>query len=76
MWQACPIFAEADQVRRASWEDFGDPGPVDPAPFAYPIKDFYRTDPISRASETMARCSAIGLPSQRQPAPARIGTLG
>ena len=27
------------------------------APFAYPIADFYRTDPISRATPTMAECS-------------------
>jgi NADH dehydrogenase (ubiquinone) Fe-S protein 1 len=26
-------------------------------PFVKPIKDFYRTDPISRASVTMAECS-------------------
>ena len=26
--------------------------------FAYPIKDFYLTNPIARASETMQRCSA------------------
>jgi len=76
MRQACPILAEADQVRRASWEDFGEPGPVDPTSFAYAIKNFYRTDPISRASETMAQCSAICLPLQRQPPPARTGTLG
>ena len=25
---------------------------------AYPIKDFYLTNPIARASETMQRCSA------------------
>jgi NADH-quinone oxidoreductase subunit G len=25
---------------------------------AYPIKDFYLTNPIARASETLARCSA------------------
>ncbi len=31
--------------------------PVEPAPFVYPIADYYRTDPISRASPTMAECS-------------------
>ncbi|KAI8848301.1 hypothetical protein BC829DRAFT_425496 [Chytridium lagenaria] len=30
---------------------------VDTAPFNVPIKDFYMTDPISRASSTMAKCS-------------------
>ena len=47
---AHPIFAETDRVTPAAWGEFGEPGPVDPAPFAYPIADFYRTDPISRAS--------------------------
>ena len=27
-------------------------------PVGYPIKDFYLTNPIARASETMQRCSA------------------
>ena len=50
------------------------PAPVDPAPFVYPIADFYRTDPISRASPTMAECSALfaGNPAT-QP---RTGTHG
>ncbi len=76
MRQAYPIFAETDRVRGASWEAFGEPGPVDPTPFVYPIKDFYRTDPISRASETMMRCSEACLPLQRPQASARIGTHG
>jgi NADH-quinone oxidoreductase subunit G len=29
------------------------------APFACPIKDFYQTNPIARASVTMAECSAL-----------------
>ncbi len=34
-------------------------GAVEAAPFAYPVADFYRTDPISRASPTMAECAAV-----------------
>jgi NADH dehydrogenase (ubiquinone) Fe-S protein 1 len=30
-----------------------------PRPFTYPIADFYLTDPISRASPTMAKCSKV-----------------
>jgi NADH-quinone oxidoreductase subunit G len=52
-----PGFAAVDQVERPPWEPFGQEGPVDPAPFELPIDDYYRTDPISRASETMAHCS-------------------
>jgi NADH-quinone oxidoreductase subunit G len=53
-----PVFAHVDEIVPAAWGAFGAAGPVEPAPFAYPIADFYRTDPISRASPTMAACSA------------------
>jgi NADH-quinone oxidoreductase subunit G len=55
---ANPIFAAPGKVARASWGPFGAPGPVQAAPFASPIANFYMTDPISRTSETMARCTA------------------
>ena len=29
------------------------------APFANPVANFYMTDPISRASVTMARCTEL-----------------
>jgi NADH-quinone oxidoreductase subunit G len=66
--QASPIFAVTDRIVPAAWEPFGEAGPIDPTPFTYPIEDFYRTDPISRASETMARCSELNL-AGRQAAP-------
>ena len=75
MSQAHPILAETDRVGRATWGAFGAPGPVDPTPFVYPIMDFYRTDPISRASETMAQCSEIYL-AQRRQGPVRTGAHG
>ena len=75
MWQACPTLAELDRVAPASWGSFGEPGPVGEEPFEYPIKDFYRTDPISRASQTMARCSELFIP-QAPTATARTGTHG
>jgi NADH-quinone oxidoreductase subunit G len=62
-------------VTRASWGPFGETGPVSADPFAYPIADFYRTDPISRASHTMARCSELFVDGRRQ-APPRTGTHG
>ena len=34
-------------------------GKISSAPFASPIKDFYMTNPIARASRTMAECSAV-----------------
>jgi NADH-quinone oxidoreductase subunit G len=71
--QAHPTFAETDRVGGSHWGEFGQPGPVDSAPFAYPIADFYRTDPISRASATMAECSDIFLVHHGE-LPARTGT--
>ena len=35
-------------------------------PFASPIGNFYMTDPISRASETMAECAAAFLSEPRK----------
>jgi NADH-quinone oxidoreductase subunit G len=75
MCQAHPILGETDRVTRAPWGAFGEPGLVDPTPFAYPIKDFYRTDPISRASHTMAQCSETYLSRPRQQAAARQSSL-
>jgi NADH-quinone oxidoreductase subunit G len=54
-----PHFAERDEAPAARWGTFGGDGKVAATPFAYPIADFYLTDPISRASPTMAQCSAV-----------------
>jgi NADH-quinone oxidoreductase subunit G len=59
MRAAHPNFAEIDRVVPAAWGSFGETGALAPEPFVYPIADFYRTDPISRASPTMARCSEL-----------------
>ena len=53
-----PLFAAVDQIQPAAWGAFGQGGPVDPVPLASPVRNFYMTDPISRASETMAACTA------------------
>ncbi len=53
-----PVFAAVDQIEPAQWGAFGEAGPLDPAPLASPIRNYYMTDPISRASETMAQCTA------------------
>jgi NADH-quinone oxidoreductase subunit G len=58
MIEVNPVFAETDRVPRAAWGSFGVAGPIESTPFLYPIADFYRTDPISRASPTMAQCAA------------------
>ncbi|MCG8359741.1 MAG: NADH-quinone oxidoreductase subunit NuoG [Kiloniellales bacterium] len=54
-----PLFAAVDQVAPAPWGAFGEEGPIDATPFALPIENYYMTDPISRASETMAECTEV-----------------
>jgi NADH-quinone oxidoreductase subunit G len=54
-----PAFLSVDQITPAQWAKFGGKGKIDPAAFVPPITDFYLTDPISRASDTMARCSEL-----------------
>jgi NADH-quinone oxidoreductase subunit G len=74
MRAAHPGLAAIDQVLPAAWGNFGEAGPVGPEPFVYPIGDFYRTDPISRASATMAQCSeSFG---ERPDTAPRTGTHG
>ncbi len=54
-----PSFGAIDRPQPAEWQRFGpdsEAAAVDPAPFVAPVANFYMTDPISRASETMAEC--------------------
>ncbi len=69
-----PALADIDQIPPAAWGNFGEGGPVGPEPFVYPIADFYRTDPISRASTTMAQCSQLF--GSHSDTPPRTGTHG
>ena len=73
--KACPSFAAIDQVEPASWGAFGTAGELDAAPFASPVENFYMTDPISRASATMAECTETFVVPRRRAA-ARTGTAG
>ena len=75
MWEKYPVLAGADSVTPAPWGSFGEAGPIAADPFEYPIADFYRTDPISRASHTMAQCSELFVRGRQEP-PARTGTHG
>ncbi len=60
-----PSFGQVDYVPGAAGAAKFDPsrlgakGKVSSEPFASPIKDFYQTNPIARASVTMAECSAV-----------------
>ena len=52
-----PVFDRVDELTAAPWGDFG--GGEQPASgtFGAVIDNFYQTDPISRASVTMAECT-------------------
>jgi NADH-quinone oxidoreductase subunit G len=58
-----PSLGRIDQIGGA--EDrfdataVGASGFLDPAPFVSPVTDYYLTNPIARASKTMAECSAV-----------------
>jgi NADH-quinone oxidoreductase subunit G len=52
-----PIFSKRDILIPASWQEFGEEGPVLETDFGSAVENFYMTDPISRASETMANCA-------------------
>jgi NADH-quinone oxidoreductase subunit G len=60
-----PTFGQIDYAPGATnWAafklgDLGRPGELSDRPFASPIRDFYLTNPIARASVTMAECSAV-----------------
>ncbi|MBC7953478.1 MAG: NADH-quinone oxidoreductase subunit G, partial [Rhodospirillaceae bacterium] len=53
-----PVFATTDVVAPAAWGAFGAAGSLSDKPLASAIDNFYQTDPISRASKTMAECTA------------------
>jgi NADH-quinone oxidoreductase subunit G len=59
------LFAAVDQIQPAPWGEFGEEGALDATPFTNAVANFYMTDPISRASETMAECTeAFGRPEK------------
>jgi NADH-quinone oxidoreductase subunit G len=51
-----PGFLALDTVEPAAWGAFGQARPLSGEAFQSPIENFYMTDPISRASVTMAKC--------------------
>ena len=53
-----PSFAVLDRQAAGAWGEFGKGGAVSDAPFVSPVANFYMTCPISRASRTMADCTA------------------
>jgi NADH-quinone oxidoreductase subunit G len=59
MIEIAPTMQQLDHVEPAPWGDFGVAGEMSAAPFEGAVRNFYLTDPITRASETMAQCSEL-----------------
>jgi NADH-quinone oxidoreductase subunit G len=57
LYQANRRFQRLNVVEPAEWAGFGAKGEAQPKPFESPIANYYMTDPISRASVTMAECT-------------------
>jgi NADH-quinone oxidoreductase subunit G len=60
LFAAHPFLSTLDQCPAPSWTRFPQsPKTLDKTPLVYPVTNFYQTDPISRASKTMAECSRV-----------------
>ena len=51
------VFEIVGDLRSSDWDKFGELGVPDGEAFVSPVSNFYMTDVISRASETMAACT-------------------
>ena len=51
-----PVFGATDSQAAGEWGAFGAEGAMASAPFVSAVQNFYMTDPVTRASETMAQC--------------------
>ena len=65
-------FLNVDLAMPAAWEDFGTTSKMDSIAFDTGHVNFYMTDPISRASETMAHCTKTFLCADKR----KTGTNG
>ncbi len=72
MGEAVPYLDAVGALAEAEWGDFGTAGDMADTPFASPVRNYYHTNAIARASETMARCIEELLP----PATEATGTDG
>ena len=72
LYKAHPHLSAVGSVEAATWGSFGREGTINAAPFETPIANYYMTDPIGRASDTMAECTRTFLNGGA----ARTGTHG
>lgn len=57
MIEAAPVLANIGKLTPAEWKKFGAAGKAVPQSFVPVIDNFYMTNPICRASVTMAKCT-------------------
>jgi NADH-quinone oxidoreductase subunit G len=62
MIEQVPVLGNIGRRDAAEWKQFGKEGQVSAQAFAPTVDNFYMTDPISRASVTMAKCTEQILP--------------
>jgi NADH-quinone oxidoreductase subunit G len=71
LFAAHPHFMRLDQIAAGDAADIGKlaklGGTADKAPLASSVGDFYLTNPIARASATMAECSALANAAAKNP---------
>jgi NADH-quinone oxidoreductase subunit G len=70
--ETSPVFRSVESLVVAEWGPFGRTGTIENAPFEPVIENYYMTDPISRASATMAKCTETFVLATRE----RTGTHG
>ena len=72
LYEACPHLAQIDEIEAGSAADVaklaGTSGRTNKSAFASPVKDFYLTNPIARASAVMAECSQLAAGGFKQAA--------
>ena len=58
MIQICPEFGDPNIISKAEWGEFGLEGSLeDTTPYSSAVKNYFMTDPVSRASTTMLECT-------------------
>ncbi|MEQ9638659.1 MAG: NADH-quinone oxidoreductase subunit NuoG [Alphaproteobacteria bacterium] len=57
--EAVPAFGQLDTIEPATFKGAGAAGDMADAAFVSPVADFFMTNAICRASDTMAQCSRI-----------------
>ncbi len=72
LYAAHPHFAALDRIMPGDAADIrklaGLGGTTGKEPFVSPVSDFYLTNPVARASATLAQCSSLGLGPMREAA--------